>query len=1041
MTKASQIAITSSRNIERSFNIMGAAITAATGSAVGALALLIDKTEETVFQMQKMAQQAGVSMESFSKMAYAAKTAGMPVDQMAVILTRISHSSFEAASGNKQAAAAYKELGVSVTDANGHFKTADQIAVELAKSLDGYKDSAAKTGIETMIMGRSGAQAAEFLSVLANRFDEVSETAQKLGVVFTQQTAAGAQKLHDSLVMLEEAGLGLSVRLLSQVSPALDKLAEKIVDVMSNADSMKKVDDIGKELADGITVAGDALEFLINHLDQVKVVIEGLAAIRIAGLFGPMLASAAGTSDVMAKLGIASLNLTGNLLGIRRLGNVLGPVAASAKGYSVALGSLAATEGVAAAGSLALGDALATVRGLMATLAAAVPIATAAAGAVYEFGLALKGVHGYNTLKGDTGASWWQIQKAEADEATSSVKNFLTFLDQAFTGSNSASEDFYGGVAQRLGAKNPFGLSAPKAPGLPADYFTNPAMTGSTTGKKDLPALPQDAKPDELAKKLSDLKEKAEAAQRALSLVGTSPQLQQDSQILEQYNTFLADEKFRLDQLTPSKRAAAEAAARESIATIVNTDAAVKYRTALYDLSQASASSIQEHLAMAAAVGKSAQAMQDAAVAAQVNQEFNKFGPNWRDDPNKAADAQKRAAEIRKTINTDNLEADNKTASSSQQQLDAQQRLNAAILQGAEARRQAAIASAQASVKADFANRKDTDADAMQQQLDAIVKISDAEKKAADLERAASMDASLRYQEQTKAIQDAVTAAQAYGQAINFTTVLAADKEAWEQFNQAQDKATLAVGGMMDGLKIALQQMARDTVSAAQVMRDSFMQVVTTMNDAIANIVTQHHQRGSHFVSQQFSGAFRGVSDSLMKTGLQKAEGSMLKGFGLGKPDGSQSNPWYVRLVSGVSNYGANAAGVGGNELTQLMNSSSANAAGNAVGSAAGMAAKILLPMFADGTDSLVPGMPAIVGEKGPEVFIPPSSGAIVPNSKLKNMTGDQHFHIDARGATDPAHTVALIDQYMQKAAPQIAASTMRAMHENKLRSAGSGRG
>jgi len=204
MEKASQVALNSSKNIERSFTMMGTAIAAATGAAIGALGLLIDKTEEVVHGMARMAAQSGTSIESFSKLAYAAKLAGMPVDGMASILTRISHSAFAAASGNKQAAAAYRELGVSVTDANGHFKTSDEILVDASKSLNQYRDSAAKTGIEMILMGRSGAEAAELTHVLATRFDEVSEKAHKLGVVFGQDTAEQAAKLHESFTNLEE---------------------------------------------------------------------------------------------------------------------------------------------------------------------------------------------------------------------------------------------------------------------------------------------------------------------------------------------------------------------------------------------------------------------------------------------------------------------------------------------------------------------------------------------------------------------------------------------------------------------------------------------------------------------------------------------------------------------------------------------------------------------------------------------------------------------------------------------------------------------
>jgi hypothetical protein len=79
----------------------------------------------------------------------------------------------------------------------------------------------------------------------------------------------------------------------------------------------------------------------------------------------------------------------------------------------------------------------------------------------------------------------------------------------------------------------------------------------------------------------------------------------------------------------------------------------------------------------------------------------------------------------------------------------------------------------------------------------------------------------------------------------------------------------------------------------------------------------------------------------------------------------------------------------------------------------------------------------ALVGERGPEVFTPGTSGRITPNSDLNGLGGDKHeWHIDARGATDPAQVHAQIMQ----AAPHIAAAAVKAMSENKMRTPSSRR-
>jgi hypothetical protein len=1023
MEKASSTALSSSRNIEKSFTMMGAAITAATGVAVTSLGYLIDKTEETVFTMSKLAAQAGVSIEAFSKLAYAAKLAGMPQDQLASMLDRMSHSSFEAASGSKAAADAYAQLGVSTTNANGTFKTADQLFVEVAKSLHGFQNDAGKTSLMITLMGRSGAQASEMLEILATRFDQVGEEATRLGVVFTQQTAAGAMKLHESMVMIEEAGLGLSVRLLQQVSPALEQIADKIIAFASSADGIKTFNDLGEELATIIRDVAGAFEFVANHATAFKIALEALVAIRLGSMFGGMIASASTTANILGKLGIASLNLGGNLLGIKNAsklaGNALealGDVPANFIG-PLEDGTIRATRGLYSmeAGAIALKTAM---------LEIVVPAALAA-GAVYAFGLAWKDAHYYSDLKADTGKSWWTIQIAEMQEAKSNIGQYLEML----IGVQSATNNFYSGVATRLGDKNPSWM--------PKTEQNKSADTDPKPTKRVRPTEGPE-KVDELGKKLDELKIKAQAAQLALALVGANPQAQRDLEIYEKYNLFLTEQKVQLDKLTASKRAAAEADAFAAIKAQINGEAAVKYATELFSLNESLRTSTNEHLEMAAAIGKSADAMQDAAIKAQVASKFQKeFGANWQSDPKALADSKTYAASLRAEMNAANAVEDQKAINSSEKQIDAQLRLNDAILNGAEAKRQAAIAAEQAAIHQDFIGRGDTGSKAEQDQIALVREKSDADKMAADLERASSLDRKTQLDEELKQLKDATAAALEHGKALDYRAILAANKEAWEKYNEAQDKDILATGGLLDGLKVALAQIARDTESNAQRMANAISGAVTTLNDSIAKLMTTGSLKEANF-----GGAFKSIADNLAKQGLQRAEGVALNKLGLGgagKPDGSQTKPFWVKMTGqmpgvgsgggGSSTAQSTASGIGGFLQKLFGGGGSGGSTPNPAGDGGNE-----LDGFADGGYP-VPGMPSIVGEKGPELFIPHSAGAIVPNSALKNGLGDtHHYHIDARGAHDPAQVEAAVDRAMYKHAPGMAKATSQAIHDRNLR-------
>jgi len=68
---------------------------------------------------------------------------------------------------------------------------------------------------------------------------------------------------------------------------------------------------------------------------------------------------------------------------------------------------------------------------------------------------------------------------------------------------------------------------------------------------------------------------------------------------------------------------------------------------------------------------------------------------------------------------------------------------------------------------------------------------------------------------------------------------------------------------------------------------------------------------------------------------------------------------------------------------------------------------------------------PYMVGEQGPELFIPGGSGTIIPNRNLSSNGGGSNFNIsvDARGSNDPAAVRAQVQQGILEAAPAIIAA------------------
>lgn len=68
------------------------------------------------------------------------------------------------------------------------------------------------------------------------------------------------------------------------------------------------------------------------------------------------------------------------------------------------------------------------------------------------------------------------------------------------------------------------------------------------------------------------------------------------------------------------------------------------------------------------------------------------------------------------------------------------------------------------------------------------------------------------------------------------------------------------------------------------------------------------------------------------------------------------------------------------------------------------------------------PGKPVMVGERGPELFVPTGSGKIIPNHQMGGG-GGMVINVDARGATSPEMVRQQVQQGILEAAPSIVAA------------------
>jgi hypothetical protein len=251
--------------------------------------------------------------------------------------------------------------------------------------------------------------------------------------------------------------------------------------------------------------------------------------------------------------------------------------------------------------------------------------------------------------------------------------------------------------------------------------------------------------------------------------------------------------------------------------------------------------------------------------------------------------------------------------------------------------------------------------------------------------------------------------------------------------DSAKDQAARESADALGALRKATDDMTQAFLDLPAHVQELLTSTVNGFNSAFSSAVMAHATSGSEYrrgITNAIGGQFRSAGTRGLDTALQLGEGGLLSKLGFGKPkaDGSSSAPYYVRVVGG-------AAGepIGPSLLGSLGALGPAGTTGKGAGNALQTVLPALLgmiPHFASG-GPIPSNMPSLVGENGPELFMPSSSGRIVPNDALGGGGGgDLHMHVDARGATDPAAVQMSIERAVNGLRAPVPASAIAAHRE-----------
>ena len=206
----------------------GAGVVAGTATAVGGLVEFAQSTASTADHIDKMSQKIGISRQAYQELDFICSQSGTSVDGLQAGIKSLTSAMDGAASGTEKNIEQFQRLGVEVQNADGSFRSQEDVFFDTISALQGVEDQTEKARLATELFGRSGTELMPLLNGEAGSIEEMKKQAHELGLVLDDELIDNGVNLTDSLDQTKRAFTAIATNLGGVLMPIVEQASDYI---------------------------------------------------------------------------------------------------------------------------------------------------------------------------------------------------------------------------------------------------------------------------------------------------------------------------------------------------------------------------------------------------------------------------------------------------------------------------------------------------------------------------------------------------------------------------------------------------------------------------------------------------------------------------------------------------------------------------------------------------------------------------------------------------------------------------------------------
>lgn len=205
--------------------------TAAAGALAGIVGLAY-KSASAADELITLSNKTGIATDELQKMQYASELVDVSVEDITKAMQKMKKNM---TSTSKDVTAAFKSLGVSVTDSNGQLRNTTDVFYEVLDGLSKITNETERDIVAMTIFGKSADELAGIVDDGGAALKALGEEAEQLGLVMSSETLDSLNNVNDSIDKMKAKADGTIAKSGAKALEALMPVFERVLDAMDKA--------------------------------------------------------------------------------------------------------------------------------------------------------------------------------------------------------------------------------------------------------------------------------------------------------------------------------------------------------------------------------------------------------------------------------------------------------------------------------------------------------------------------------------------------------------------------------------------------------------------------------------------------------------------------------------------------------------------------------------------------------------------------------------------------------------------------------------